>query len=149
MQKSFSSISVTLDKLPHDKYEVSSFEFVGRDLHITLSVGHSFTNGLLSVFGSNPGRILQTSQTEPIASVEISRFDAYSSNELASTSTFSHIFAGLAWLGMALIFVCVLVGQGVIAEEYVISLQTLFLHVYLAVDCPLSFSEVMSGLGIL
>jgi hypothetical protein len=69
VQKSFSSISVTLDKLPHDKYEVSTIEIVGKDLHITLAIGHSFTNGLLTVFGSNPGRILQTSLTESIATL--------------------------------------------------------------------------------
>lgn len=42
-----------------------------------------------------------------------------------------------------------MIGYGVTVEEYIISLQILFLHVYIATEIlPLSFREVIAGLRI-
>ena len=53
------------------------------------------------------------------------------------------------WVGVIGILLAVVVGYGVVVEEYVVGLQVLFLHVYIGSDfLPLSFREVVGGLSL-
>ena len=43
-----------------------------------------------------------------------------------------------------------MLGQSVVAEEYVLTLQLIFLHVYIASDyLPLTFRDTIGGLNLI
>ena len=51
---------------------------------------------------------------------------------------------------MILIVAAVMSGYGVVVEDYVIGLQVLFLHVYIASDyLPVTFRDTIGGLSII
>lgn len=78
----------------------------------------------------------------------MSRYDSLSPGQLASISAFAKVFKVLAWLGIIGIIVAVLLGYGVVVEEYVLCLQMIFLHAYIATDyLPLTFRDVVGGLS--
>lgn len=58
-----------------------------------------------------------------------------------------------AWIGLTTIVLAIISGFGIMAEDYVITLQTLYLHVLIGYDLlPLTFREVVGelrGLGFL
>jgi hypothetical protein len=52
-------------------------------------------------------------------------------------------------LAVVLVFIATLIGYGVTVEEFIVSLQVLFLHVYLGSEyLPLTFRDVVGGLNI-
>lgn len=56
----------------------------------------------------------------------------------------------LGWVTVVLSFLAILVGYGIVVEELVLSLQMVFLHVYIAADyLPLTFRDVVGGLSLL
>lgn len=53
-----------------------------------------------------------------------------------------------AWIGVVLIIPAVMTGYGVILEDYLIALQLVLLHVYIASDLlPLTFRDSLFGLA--
>ena len=51
-------------------------------------------------------------------------------------------------MGAIGIIVAVMCGYGVVVEEYVLCLQMIFLHAYIAADyLPLTFRDVIGGLS--
>lgn len=105
----------------------------------------------MTVYKVASSRLLQASssstQKSILAVVGIDRFDSLSSSQLFSISIFSLVFDVFAWFGVIAIIVAVLCGYGVVIEEYLMSLQLLFLHVYIAADyLPLTFRDVIGGL---
>ena len=59
-------------------------------------------------------------------------------------------FTVAAWIGVILIIIAVMLGQSVVAEEYVLTLQLIFLHVYIASDyLPLTFRDTIGGLNLI
>lgn len=92
--------------------------------------------------------MLQTSKAIVVAVVAVGRYDSLSSDQLASVSAFAAVFKVLAWLGSISIIVAVLCGYGVVVEEYILCLQIIFLHAYIAADyLPLTFRDVIGGLS--
>lgn len=92
--------------------------------------------------------MLQTSKATVVAVVSVGRYDSLSSSQLASISAFATVFKVLAWFGAIGIIVGVLSGYGVVVEEYVLCLQMIFLHAYIAADyIPLTFRDVIGGLS--
>ena len=60
------------------------------------------------------------------------------------------LFEIAAWAGAYLIIVAVLSGYGIVVEEYILALQVLFLHVYIAADyIPLTFRDSIGGLNLI
>lgn len=99
------------------------------------------------------GRRLQTGLMQKVAEISIARFDSYSLEELSEIEAFGAIFSVCAWIGLTTIFLSIISGFGIIAEDYVISLQNLYLHVFVGYNfLPLTFREVVGelrGLGFL
>ena len=94
-----------------------------------------------------PSRLLVVGQTQVIARVEIERFDAYSEETLQSVSAFGVFFSILSWIAIISMLMAILSGFGIIVEEHIITIQLLYLHVYIGYDMlPLSFREVVSNL---
>ena len=59
-------------------------------------------------------------------------------------------FTIAAWIAVILIIIAVMLGQSVVAEEYVLTLQLIFLHVYIASDyLPLTFRDTIGGLNLI
>ena len=62
----------------------------------------------------------------------------------------STIFSISAWIGVILIIIAVMVGNSVVVEEYILALQLIFLHVYIASDyIPLTFRDTIGGLNLI
>ena len=60
------------------------------------------------------------------------------------------LFTVAAWIAVILIIIAVMLGQSVVAEEYVLTLQLIFLHVYIASDyLPLTFRDTIGGLNLI
>lgn len=57
------------------------------------------------------------------------------------------MFQVFAWFGIIAIIIAVITGFGVLIEEYIVSLQLTYLHVYIGYSLlPISFSHTVSGL---
>jgi hypothetical protein len=94
-------------------------------------------------------RLLQKNEIRVLARTFISRFDYVSPKEAGSISNFSTFYAFFAWFGVVLIIPMVMLGFGVTVEEFIFTLQFLFLHLYICTDIlPLSFRDVIAGLRI-
>lgn len=88
------------------------------------------------------------SQISVLAVVDIDRYDSLSSSQLFSINAFSIVFQIFAWVGLISIIIAILGGYGIVVEEYIMSLQLLFLHIYIAADyLPLTFRDVIGGLS--
>ena len=83
-----------------------------------------------------------------LAVVNIDRYDSLSSSQLFSINAFSVVFKIFAWVGLISIIIAILSGYGIVVEEYVISMQLIFLHIYVAAGyLPLTFRDVVGGLS--
>ena len=58
------------------------------------------------------------------------------------------MMAVAAWIGVVLIIPAVMTGYGIVVEDYIIGLQLVLLHVYIASDLlPLTFRDSLFGLS--
>jgi hypothetical protein len=120
-------------------------------LNMFIAVTHSFTGGVVSVYrNAVTARLLQSSAPVLVGSFPVKRFDSISENEANSVESFSVLFSVAAWVAVILAILGVLSGYGIVVEEYVLTLQVLFLHVYIAADyIPLTFRDTIGGLNLI
>ena len=119
-----------------------------------INFNQSFTDGTVSIYRHTATRLLQLSSVSPtptlIGSFKVLRFDSLSASSMGGIDSFSAIFRAAAWMGLILIMVTVLLGYGVVCEEYILSMQLIFLHVYIASDyLPLTFRDTIGGLNLI
>lgn len=115
-----------------------------------ITIDKSFTKGTISIYRSSTSRLLQQSG-EPVlvGTFKIARFDSLSSNQIESVECFAWLFTAAAWIAVIGIIIAVFSGFGIVVEEYVLLLQVIFLHVYIASDyLPLTFRDVVGGLSL-
>jgi hypothetical protein len=139
-----------IDKLNIGEYHIDTYFFQNGRLHIFLKIDKTFTKGNIAIYKTvTTGRLLQAALPELIGHFKVERFDSLAPSEVAVIDKFSIIFEISAWIGVISIIMAILVGYGLVVEEYIISLQLIFLHVYIAADyLPLTFRDVIGGLHI-
>lgn len=132
---------------PNDYTLVENYYSEG-SLVLVINVTKSFIDGLITIreITAMP-RLLVVGQTQIIARVEIERFDVYSEENLQSISAFGVFFNILSWIAIISMLLGILSGFGIIVEEHIITMQIIYLHVYIGYNMlPLSFREVVANL---
>ena len=80
---------------------------------------------------------------------KVARFDSLASSQIKSKQSFAYLFSVVAWLAVILVFMANLIGYGVTVEQFIVSLQILFMHIYLGCEyLPLTFRDVIGGLNV-
>ena len=120
-------------------------------LNMFILIQQSFINGQIKVYRYTTARLLQSVPTASIVGdFQVKRFDVLSEGEIQGISIFSTFFTVTAWIGVILVIIAVMLGQSVVVEEYVLTLQLLFLHVYIASDyLPITFRDTIGGLNLI
>lgn len=115
-----------------------------------ITIDKSFTKGTISIYRSSTSRLLQQINNPVlVGTFKITRFDSLTSNQIESVECFSWLFTAAAWIAVIGIIIAVFSGFGIVVEEYVLLLQAIFLHVYIASDyLPLTFRDVVGGLSL-
>ena len=116
-----------------------------------ITVNQSFTSGKVSIYRiAANARLLQNASPVLVGVFPVERFDSITESEANSVEIFSVLFSVAAWMGVYLIILAVLSGYGIVVEEYILTLQVLFLHVYIAADyIPLTFRNTIGGLNLI
>lgn len=131
---------------PNDYALVENY-YADGSLVLVINITKGFRDGLITIREMTVPRLLVVGQTQVIARVEVQRFDYYSEENLQSISAFGVFFTILSWMAVISMLLAILSGFGIIVEEHIITIQLIYLHVYIGYDLlPLSFREVVSNL---
>lgn len=106
-------------------------------------------NPEIGIFGQRGARRLLIDF--PLELVEsdqiIKRYNALDDDDQVSTTQLYWFFNFFQWFALITMIVCILLGIGVVFEEFSIVLQLLFLHVYISMPLlPATFRAPMWGL---
>jgi hypothetical protein len=131
-------------------YSLESHSLSGNKLFIFVSIKGRFNHGTVAIYQHDAAtaRLLQTGQPQLIGSFAVERFDPLNPSEVEGISVLSVVFGIAAWMAVVLIIPAVMTGYSVVLEDYIISLQVVLLHVYIASDLlPLTFRDSLFGLS--
>lgn len=113
-------------------------------------------NPKAKIFGLNNQKALQTSRrlllNSPLIRLLserfINRFNRLPVDDLVSTTQIYWFYTFFQWFALITMIVCIMLGVGVVFEEFSIMLQLLFLHVYISSTLlPASYKAPMVGLS--
>jgi hypothetical protein len=140
-------LMVEINALSPNDYQLLSNYYSEDYLIVVLNISKNFRNAVVTVKEVSMAGRLVAGQTQIVARVEVSRYDAYSEQTLNSIASFGVLFSVISWMAVIAMLIAILTGFGVVTEEHIIALQILYLHVYIGYNMlPLSFRDSVSNL---